>query len=285
MWILLASALMAPEGTFIDQGTKWKATNTDQKALVKKLHMLKHELPKFSQDELQAWASDDHTVLNEIARKHTIPITFDPFTEGKFGTLSLLHLNLEWVTKPTKTTTKFMNSDGEAVAVDALLFSQDFKLFTSSCYPHSIVKIKTKSGDYVCMTLADKKADSFNLSKKIKRIRRRLAVPKKSSYSAVIMPQLSYDGFVDISWMNGLRCKTKQRKKYSIEKAVEYLKLRCDQEGCSVKAGVGLEFVPISSNANPLIMNKPFYFWLERPGYTCPLVEAYIDLDALNPNK
>lgn len=278
LWALLASALLAPEGAFIENHCKWKSMNASQKMLIRKLDTVRDELPQYSDDELQAWASTDHELLNEIAQQHNIPFTFASFAPGQFGSLSILHLRLAWLHKPAVTTIAFEG----IYPVNALLFNHDAKMYKSPKHRYPIVKIETNSGDCICMTVANKViTDAATLSKTIKKISNTL-VESNEDCCAVIMPKLSFDGFVDISWLEGLRTLSKENMRYRISSAVEYLKLTCDQEGCSVDAGAGIVFDAISCHAQPLVFDKPFYFWIEREGVSIPLLEAYIDREVLD---
>jgi hypothetical protein len=281
IWILLTSALMAPQGTLFHNATMMPVNN-QQNILLSKYKSLQRDTKYFTSDELQAWASTDNNELNEIARENGIPISFSPFADGKFGSLSILSLDLKWLQKPELNKILFETDEG-AKRVQGLEFNKHVSIYKSRCHKYPVVRIKTRTGDYLWLTVATEQLQGFELSKKIKHIKKNMNSLKRANHSSVIMPQISFEGFVDISWMEGLRIADK-RNEYAIDSAIEYVKLACDQEGCSVKAGAGLEFIPVSVVPDyhpPLIIDQPFYFWIERAQCKHPIVEAYIDYDSL----
>ncbi len=277
-WILLASALIAPEGNFLPPQTRWTPVNESQKGFLKKFNYdLKHDMRLLDSQELKSWASDNHEDLNKIAQENQLPITFSPFKTGEFGSLALLQLNLLWAQTPEAVPMAFKN-ECNARAAKGILFDQGFKVYHSAYHEHPVVKIKTKSGDYFCATLSNESLNGVDLSQKIKRIKKSLRKADHRAYSQVLMPQFKHEGFIDISWLNGLRTK----QDFMLKEAVEYLQLTCDEKGCAVKAGGGFHFVPISvREGNPLVIDKPFYFWIERTGCRVPLVEGYINTDTI----
>lgn len=273
-WILLASALVAPEGNFFPPHTRWMAENETQQLFLKKLGGLKEDMMEFNEQELQSWASQNADELNAIAREKEIPITFSPFSERTFGSLALLELNLAWHGKPAQTEMSFYAEN--ILKVKGLEFNSDsFKVYQSRRHQFPVIKLKTKNGDFVYVTIADKKLNGVALSQRIKTIKKTLSRSKKH-YTQMLMPQLAYESFIDISWLNEM----KNNQDYMVSQAVEYLKLKVDEKGCAVKAGAGMVFIPISVQ-QPLTIDKPFYFWIERPGCLMPLVEGYIDQDAV----
>lgn len=281
-WLLLASALISPDGQFLNGG-KWKPQNVPQKFLIKNIAPLKYDMP-FYFNELNALSSADHKELNALAQEYNIPLTFQPFGPKEFGSLAVLDIALNWPHKAKSTEILFPASGQKrSTSVKALQFTQDIEVYQLKNYQSPLVKIKTDSGDMVYVTIADEELRHKALSKKINKLRKDMKSAKKMHCNAFIMPQIEYEGFLDISWMIGLTYASKHNQ-YSIKDAIEYLKLTCDPEGCTVKAGAGLQFYPISTS-NTVTINKPFYFWIERPGTKFPLVESYIDIDSLVPEK
>ena len=221
-WVLLIAALIAPEGTFLRQCQRWTPINKQQKSFLKKVTNHKRDLQNFAPEELQAWASDDAAKLNQIAAEKQIPIIFDSFDEGEFGSLALLQLDLAWKKTPVQKEMVYTNAQKEATSIKGLLFRNGFRVYTSKYHSSPIAKIKTSSGDLLCVTTAEDALEGFALSQKIKRIQRSLVKTNKHAYSELLMPQISYEGFIDISWLNGL---TTVNQDFAIKRAVEYLKL------------------------------------------------------------
>lgn len=282
-WLLLASALISPEGQFLKHG-KWKPYNAEQKYIIKNLTTFRSDLQKYTSTEMEALSSKDHEALNTMAHMHNIPLMFKPFGPGEFGSLAVLDVALNWPHKTEATETLFSSSEcKKSVPVKALQFIEDFEVYHVRKYTHPIVKIKTKSGDTVWVTLADAHVSHKALSKKIQKLRKCIPSATRKNYDSFVMPYIAYEGMIDISWMKKLTYVSKHEP-YAVADAVEYLKLFCDPEGCSVKAGAGLQFELINTSKT-ITINKPFYFWIERPGTKFPLVEAYIDIDSLIMEK
>lgn len=284
IWFLLFSSLLTPEKLFINGIGQWSYINKEQKTLLKNFSKYSSELSNIRGHELQVWASKNHDELNRIAQQYQVPIVFQPIKAGKFATLSIFNVDLAWINKPVKTQFEFF-ADKKIVSSKGLEFNQNFKLYTSKTHPYPIVKIETHTGDYVCLSIAGdmKPLDQFALSKKIRNIKNHI-VPSKEVCKLVVIPHITYRGFIDTSWLRGICYKNKHHR-YTVQDAIEYLKLSCDDTGCSVKAGLAIEFCPISVGMAPLTINRPFYFWIERPGLKCPLIEAYIDIDSIKKDE
>lgn len=284
--VLIASALMAPEGIFIEESPIWKSIDERQAQFLDYLPELKKDCSSLSSDELKSWASENHEELNKVAVEQNIPITFTPFAHNEFGTLSVMALDLKWLKKPSTTPCMFKD---QRSSVDALLFTSNFEVIYTDYYANPIVRIKTKSGDIICATIADEWGLKY-FEDQITMIRQdiedgnfeRQDRDSEDSYNAVVIPQFEYEGFSDISWLNGMKCGTSAKNnEYAINQAVKYIKIRCDYNGCNIKAGTGLSFVPVSSGKGPLVIDEPFLFWVERPGCHFSLIEGLVDSDAL----
>lgn len=288
-WLLIAAAVINPQSTFLSHDTTWTSVNDQQCHFLHMIDKLKQDGSLLKEKELQCWISQDHAKLNQIAKEHDIPVTFDSFLSHEFGSLAILNLNLSWLNRPQETSYQFKKVQNK---IKGLSFSQDFEVVYSSAYGNPLVKIKTQSGDILYLTIADRnyrKKDSFALSQQIKKIRKNIQKKSKTKkqYGSVMIPQFAYQGMLDATWLTGMTCceSNKSDNCYIISNPVYHVKMQCNVNGCSVKAGVGLTYIPISSEQETIIIDRPFYFWVERPGCHYPIIEGAMNENFVEQEK
>jgi hypothetical protein len=283
-WLLIASAMLNPQSTFFSQNALWVPANDQQCRFLQMIDDLEQDCSLLNGNELQSWVSRDHIKLNQIAEEHGIPIAFESFPSNEFGCLAILNLNMSWLRQPMEILYQFKKVHNK---VKGLSFAQDFEVVYSSVHNNPLVKIKTQSGDILYLTVASRnhKNDCFALSQHIERIRNNIqerSKAKKQHYDCVIIPQFVYQDTLDASWLIGMECcEPNKSNSYVISSPAYTVKMQCDVNGCRVKAGVGLTYIPISTEQKTLMIDRPFYFWVERHGSRYPLIEGTMNGDFL----
>ena len=287
-WLLIASAVLNPQSTFFSQDVLLVPANDQQCRFLQMIDDLEQDCSLLNRNELQSWVSRDHIKLNQIAKAHDIPINFGSFLPNEFGSLSILNLNMSWLHQPNETIYQFKKMHNK---VKGLSFTQDFEVVYSSAHNNPVVKIKTQSGDILYLTIADRnyqKKDFFALSQHIEKIRNNIRERSKTKkhYDCVIIPQFVYQDMLDATWLVGMECcELDKSNSYVINNPAHYVKMQCDVHGCCVKAGVGLTYIPISTEQKTFMIDRPFYFWVERPGSHYPLIEGVMNSDFLKTGE
>lgn len=269
----IIAALAAPEGSYFKHANTWFSVNSKQAYFIEHFFSKKPELAHFAEKELRSWGSEDATYLTEIASKNGFALQFEPFKQGEFGSLSILDVAVQWIEAGTTSTLK----NGKATYKAAVL-ENNFEVFETASYAHPIAKIKTQSNDIVYMAIADEPAEEFVLLQKVNMLQSLLAAERPADYDSVKFPCVKLDQMVDISWLLNMRCPnfTDGCEDWSIVKAMQQTKFCMNEHGAHVQSAVGTGFATTSCKKY-LIIDKPFYVWIERPGCSMPIFAGYID--------
>ncbi|MBI5732577.1 hypothetical protein HY967_01285 [Candidatus Jorgensenbacteria bacterium] len=271
----IIAALVKSED-ILGKDRKWGAVNSLQTLFLKKYFSSKNELSKFSSQELRSWVSLMASELNEILAKEGFDIRLEDFGGGEFGVVSILDVLVEWMTKGTKAS--IWNNGNYYPGVR---MTSDFSVFRSKYHSWPIAAVYTKSGDYVYMTVAGEESDGFNLLERIERIGSGLR--EDSGYEYVEFPMIDLNHEVDIKWLRGMQTNQVDTwSLYQISQALQQTKFKMNEFGARVKSAVAIG-VFLSTVAPPppkaLIIDKPFYLWIERDGVSAPIIAARFDLD------
>jgi len=213
------------------------------------------KLNAFDDQELRSWASTDANELNAILKKEGFAIELEQFGQDGFGVVSILDVLVKWLEKGKKST---IDADGKQY--DAVKMHEGFIVYSSPHHPYPLLCVSTKSGDQVWMTIADEPLPGFRLLEKINDIKKDIQLVH---YDDVKFPMIDYDQENDISWLLGL----KLLSTYRISQARQQTKFKMNEEGAHVKSAVALGFEKccIRQISKHLVIDKPFYLWIERP--------------------
>jgi len=266
IWPIIKALCVASQFLSIDPSA-WMAVNATQTHFLQHHFSKRTELSKFANDELKAWASWDADELNAILKKEGFAIKLEPFDSKTFGVVSILDLMVEWQYKGEKSTI-----ESNATNYPGVYMKKGFQTFDSSAHAEPIICITTKSGDKVYMTVADSSVENFELLTLIKHIKAQMH--QNYIYDFIEFPMIDLDQTADIAWLLGMEL----TKNWYISQALQQTKLKMNEVGAHVKSAVAIA-VTLKCCPRPsegIIINKPFYLWIERPGLTEPLFAGYI---------
>lgn len=271
---------------------RWVPTNAEQLQFKTEIMKMRDELPRFSKEELRHWANKNHEVLNAISRKEGFSIQLKPFGPDEFGVISILDVLVEWLIKGSAGT-KILRGGKEyaAVSMDRTgtvggQYHELFEVYVSENHTEPVVMLATKSGDRVFMTVAYTPAEGFVLSGRIDNIRKGLQ--KTSGYEALRFPMVDLNQQVDISWLIYMNTTDAQGRPWFISQALQQTKFKMNEVGARVKSEVAIGLMRYAAPRAPrtLIIDRPFYLWMERDGVTIPIMYSYIDeQDWKNPGS
>jgi len=159
--------------------------------------------------------------------------------------------------------------------------------YTLSYYPNTIVQIATKSGDAVSLTVAEKPLAGFELLDKVETLRFKLPtglIRNKmriaSDFNKVVFPMVNLDHEVDISWLKGMKATDSQNFPWKIVQALQQTKVKMNEKGAKVESAVALDVKCLGAMLEEeLVIDKPFFMWVERPGMKRPLFAGYMAPD------
>lgn len=166
--------------------------------------------------------------------------------------------------------------NGEKTSYPAVEIEDNFAVYSTQNYSQPLVCIDTKNGDTVWMTVADhnKPLRDFELLQWIHSIKQD-RVPHARRYNSVTFPMVDLDQEVDITWLLNMAL----AEDAVIAQALQQTKLKMNEIGARVKSAVAIGLCEASCMPRKeakIVIDKPFYLWIERPGVTDPIFAGYI---------
>jgi hypothetical protein len=272
IWSIIAALCKASFFIGADP-SQWYPINQMQQQYVEYYHPQRSALSLFNEKEMRSWASTDYNELNSILKKEGFSIELQPFSplEG-FGVVSILDVTVNWLYKGQKS---IIYKEVEDKKYPAVYMTEGFSVVKSSSYKSPIIRIRTKSNDVVCMTIADQTLQDFELLSHVQNITKNIEyTDDPDHYDFIKFPMVDLDQEVNIKWLLGMRCPG-----YNIEQALQQTKFKMNEEGARVKSAVAIaltESAGISQPKKCIIVDEPFYVWIERPVFQAPIFVGYI---------
>jgi hypothetical protein len=227
-------------------------------------------------------ANSDRKVINQWLKDNgfDIQLTQEVGKDG-FAVASILDVLCEWMAEGVRTTIEKPGASYPAVKLkkdDGVSLVQHPDL-----HGHPIIRIRTKSGDRVCMTVAaDIPEGLLGLHSKVRSLQ--LASTPDYRYEGVIFPMVHYDRHEDISFLVGMRIK---ESKYYINEAVQQTRFRMNEKGARAEsaAAMGVRCFSMGAERKPYVLDRPFILWIEREGVAIPLFMAVFAEDVWKDPK
>lgn len=261
----------------------WHARNQEQKEFLVEFFSKRSELAKFSERELRSWVSFVADELNAILKTEGFDIRLDEFEEGEFGVVSILDILVEWLAAGTKfpIRTESQEYAGVKMMPSAEIDSQParcFMSYESKKHPYPVALVLTKSGDRVYMTVADEELKDFSLVRRIDMIRSSLE--SGGRYEYLLFPMVDLNHEPDVSWLLKMCTIDEGGQAREISQAKQQTKFKMNQFGARVKSAVAIGIgITSVQREMPLVIDKPFFLWIEREGATIPVLYAYLDYE------
>jgi hypothetical protein len=277
----IVSALVKSED-ILGKDRTWKAVNDWQEYFLEKFFSKRAELAGFSQKELRNWASFSARELNRILEKEGFDIRLNEFRPEEFGVVSILDVMAEWLKEGLEVAIVSLGKKYPGVRMER---DSKFEAYMSLSYSHPIAALPAKSGDKVFMAVADDKAASFSLIEKIDSIRKNLV--SGGYYDSLKFPMIDINQEVPLDWLLGLQTLQDDGRQAEISQAFQQTKFKMNQYGARARSAVALgAFKAVIRQEKTLLIDKPFFLWIEREGMSIPVIYAYIDQeDWKNPGN
>ena len=268
----IAAALVKSEN-FIGPERVWKAVNSSQESFLLAFLAARGELASFSERELRAWASREAAELNAILEREGFAIRVPELGRDDIGVLSILDVLVEWLRAGDRAE---VNCDG--ISYPAVRLGS-FTVVMSPGHPHPIAALPTKSGDRVFMTIADRPLEGFDLLAAIEALRS-APVPASGAFGSLVFPMVDLDQQVELEWIVGMRTTTEAGRPVVITHGAQQTKLRINVKGARVESAAVVAMRVARMQPVPtvdLVIDRPFFCWIERDGVSTPILAAYID--------
>lgn len=233
-------------------------------------------------ESIVSWSIDE---INQFLKNHGFDIQLedndDPST---FGVASVLDVLVEW--PEIGALREIVTAKGDRYEGVRLLKHNVF-VQKARCHEHPIVQIRTKSGDVVNMTVSDgSPGDGFALMRSIATLRAAME-PDYTRNSAVVFPMIDLNQQVSLDWLLGMVAVRADGSEDHISQALQQNKLRMNEVGARAQSAATIAVTRGISVPSPdVVIDRPFYFWIERQGLERPLFSAYItEADWKNPGS
>lgn len=266
----------------------WEPLTESQKTFVKNVYRpLLGDMSKFNDSELKYLASFSHEEINNWMSENGFDIKLEPFQRPTdFGAASIQDVKVEWIEKGIVT-----NQHINDVIYPSVLINRsrrdDVKVKKNlSVHPHQVAKITTKNGDVVMMTIATEKLEHTELLNKVKEIYDATEGNTYSSAGDLTFPCIDLDDKPNIEWLKGMgfaaqSAVTNDLGFAKINQALQQTFFKMNETGARVKSAVAvsLRFECAVFPDPPMVIDKPFYLSITRPGMDYPYFAAYLDYD------
>ena len=266
----IVGALVEAE-RFIGPGREWVPANADQEAFLRVFFATRDDLARLSAAELRAWASHDAGELNAILEREGFAIRVPALGPGEFGVLSILDVLVEFVREGERAS---VTCDG-ATYPAVQLRPAGIVPPAQADHEDPVVALATRSGDRLCLTVADRPRAGFDLLGRIEELRAGLDRAVEP-LGAVVFPMVDLVQEVELGWLVGMHTDDGGAP-YVVTHGAQQTKFRMDTRGARVESAAvaGVRF--LSATPTNLVIDRPFFCWIERNGVRAPILAAYVD--------
>jgi hypothetical protein len=265
----IVGALVEAE-RFIGSGRGWVATNPDQEAFLRVFFATRADLELLSAEELRSWASGDATELNAVLEREGFAIRIPALGPSEFGVLSILDVLVEFVREGERATVTYEGMTYPAVRLAAA----GIVIPAGVDHDEPVVLLATTSGDRICMTVADRPRSGFDLLARIEVLRAGLGAIDAPAGS-VVFPMVDLSQEEELGWLVGMH--TDGDDPYAVSHGAQQTKFRMDTRGARVESAAVVAVRVMAAIPRDLVIDRPFFCWVERDGVRAPILAAYVD--------
>lgn len=248
---------------------QWNSINDMQRQYLQYYHQYKASLEMFSEQEMQAIASQNHEVINTFLRANGFDIQLDQFSPLDIGFAAVMKYAVEWQTKGTSRTIKSRYTQ----QVYPAFAMKNYRLYHSPSHNYEIFALSTKTNDIAYITMVDQPLDHFALLKTINSIKEILNYQQLWECPNLIIPKVSLNQQVDVSWLLGMKM-----PHGIISQALQQNKFSMDELGAKAESAFAMG-VMRGGEPTPYLINGPFIIWFERADCPFPVFAAYVTED------
>ena len=252
----------------------WTTSNNTQREF---MALFWDHMPVVDQlgENLKRKADRDYEVINKWLKdnKFDIQLTVpaDNNTSNVFAVASILDVLVEWLELGEKTSLRSVITGNSFDAVELKRAQGVVGFLDEAIHPHNVVRLTTKSGDFVFMTCIDSlPKNTFAIADKIRSLEEVFKMPDQ--VDGVVFPMVDYNSQVDISWICGMTT-GKSLDDFKIEQALQQTKFRMNERGARAQSAVAMGFRcrSVAPVRHTVYMDRPFLLWIERQGIKVPL--------------
>lgn len=225
--------------------------------------------------EMQSKAADNAAEINAWLRQKGFSIQLPP--EGHLFLASILELMVKWLSRGTESRVKGFKAVKLKKDVAQVFFDVNMR------DDQYIVEIATQSADRAYMFIPDEVPQTeWEVVKMIVNLIRTInsgRVSPSQKFEGVVFPEVDLDTEPDVSWVEGMSANGNDGKPLIVTSCKEQVKLKLDCDGASIKAAAAMGMMR-GLGPVPYIVDRPFLFWVTRPGLSDPIIWSYLAQDS-----
>jgi hypothetical protein len=253
----------------------WRTTNDLQREFLEKAYASDClDRSKLTAKELSYEVSHEAEVINAFLASKNFQIKLDPFTDPTdFGVASVLDVSVEWKVPGKKTSFTIKDEQFPAVSMK----EDDISIYKGS-HGAPVVRIETKSGDVVSLSMVGKELSGFAL----KEMAASFTQCKTPSFdfAGIKIPMIHIDQEEDISFFKDMSIDgTDGLGEAIIKQALQQTRFRLNEKGARAESAAVMGVMRCTSFQRPnpeLVFDRPFVISISRPGMVSPLFTAYV---------
>ena len=115
----------------------------------------------------------------------------------------------------------------------------------------------------------------FDLSARVDAIRHSLG-EAPDDYDTVTFPMVDLACREDLSWLLGLELGDSSGQQWTVSQALQQTRFQMNEVGARVRSASAMAVMGAAMDKRDLVIDRPFYLWIERPGVTQPVLDAYL---------
>jgi hypothetical protein len=273
---VVGAFLIAEEPQFLGSNRQWHPVNEYQKSFLPLLELLRPHVPKLKAEGLlDAKVSWVAQVLNDWFAERGFSITLtDQGDPNTFYAGSIYEQLVYWLVPGERWQLKGLNGK---TYQDAVQMEEGMTFYKSSKTAETIAAIATQSKDIAYMVMLDSPPkDPFALLQLAQTLEGSLS--PAHGFGALYFPMVHIDHGTDMSWLVNMGTQRDSGQKASVSEAKQQSILKINEKGALAKSAFGMGVtLEAFIQKRPLIINRPFLFWISRQGYPLPLFAAWAD--------
>ncbi len=260
-------------GQLSGDASGWQCVNEQQEQFRRLFHV--GDLPLLP--EVSGTASEDASDLMRFIEAHGVKMELPPVTG--LGAVGILDYATLW---------KMLGKPVDIIGRDwktyegVRLEDDDVAFVRYAGHPYTVARVQAK-GDVICMVMTDDAMSGLALYQFVERLMKTKAENRDDHFCALCFPKVAWEQVEGQSWLLGLGF----GDGLHVDMALQHNRVSLDEKGVVVKS-VSVVYASFGACGpviirKPLEIDRPFVFWVERPGVRAPLVVGYFDYGAWQP--
>lgn len=263
----LSACLTEAEKVF--QSADWRPREHQRIFMDEVFGPAKGGLGQIPADLLRCISADTAEAINEFLRKYgSGKIQLQPFQDANsVGFAAVTNIGVEWAVPGKRT--QIERESGEHFAAAKLKRGLCFQRAPGA---ETMVRIACKDGEYYAylVPIQPDHAESTGDVVSLVRLCRSLgnsAVSMRSEHEGVVFPMIDLEHQPNLSWLLDLELPTPTRPQpMFVRQAVQLIGFKMNHLGARFRDEVAVEMAMRGLAPPPLVIDKPFLFWISKNG-------------------